>query len=219
MDLQRINDAIKKSKREYGKQTLLEENCKTDPFQQFALWFEEALNTPECIDPCAMVLATADENHVPDTRIVLLLGLELNKFIFYSNFRSHKGQQLANNNAAALNFYWPILSRQVRIRGRVEKLTREKVESYFASRPRDTQIGVHAWVQDEILTNREDMEHRLIQANNKFKGQEINCPEYWGGYQLQPFEYEFFQRRDWRMHDRLLYTIQDATWKISRLAP
>lgn len=219
MDLSKINQKIKNLQMQAQEYQLIEAKIKSNPFDQFLDWFEEILQSETC-NPTAMALATIDENHYPDIRVVLLKQLENNQFIFYSSYDSKKAKQLIKNNIAAINFYWPHYSRQVRIKGRVEKIDRSKSEAYFSTRPRKTQLGAHAWIQSSILSSRNEMEDMLKLATEKFTNkEEIPCPNNWGGYALTPFEYEFFQGRDWRMHDRLLYTFHDNGWKIVRLAP
>lgn len=219
MDLSEINHKIKNMKREDEEFELREESVKLDPFELFVIWFNEALQSGMQEDPTAMVLATVDENNQPDTRVVLLKELENQQFIFYSHYDSKKAHDLSKNNVAAINFYWPYHSRQIRIRGRVEKVKREKSENYFATRPRQTQLTTHAWTQSSSLTNRKEMDNEIKRLSEKFSNKPIPCPENWGGFVLVPFEYEFFQGRKWRMHDRLFYTLDNKTWKMKRLAP
>lgn len=218
MDLSEINQKIKSIKKENGKFDLLEKEANADPFAQFVNWFSEVFQSGS-YDPTVMILSTIDENELADNRIVLLKELEKDQFIFYTGYDSNKALQLEKNPYAACIFYWPNYSRQVRIRGKVEKLPRNKSESYFATRPREAQLGAHAWIQSSILTNREEMNEKLKIVSEKFSGKEIPCPENWGGYSIVPFEYEFFQARSWRMHDRLHYSLHDGKWKITRLAP
>jgi pyridoxamine 5'-phosphate oxidase len=218
MNLSDINQKIKNIKRANEKDQLQENNVMSDPFKQFLDWFDQAL-TFETYDPSAMVLSTIDENGFPDSRVVLLKELDTHRFIFYSNYFSKKARELSNNNVAALNFYWPNYARQVRIRGRVEKVDRKTSEAYFASRPRETQLAAQASMQSSILPSRDILENQIEALAEKFAGKEVPCPEFWGGYMLTPFEYEFFQGRSWRMHDRLLYTFANGKWTMVRLAP
>jgi pyridoxamine 5'-phosphate oxidase len=218
MDLSKINKKIKNFKRENADYELCEESVKFDPFSQFMDWFEEVLDA-EIIDPLAMILSTVDDRGYPDARVVWLKELEDKRFIFYTNYRSHKAKQLAYHPVVSLTFYWPDFSRQVRVRGKVEKVKREKSESYFATRPRKTQLGAHAWIQSSTVSGRQEMDHQLEKMTNQFSDAAIPCPEIWGGYAITPFEYEFFQARKWRMHDRLLYTLENEKWIMQRLAP
>jgi len=218
MDLADLNRKIMNIKSNPRHQALRKKDAKADPFEQFVIWFNEALQF-EPYPANAMVLATVDEKGEPDARVVLLKELESHCFIFYTNYESKKAKQLSKHNAAALNFYWPHTARQVRIRGKVKKVERSKSESYFATRPRETQLGAQAWIQSTVLANREELNTKFNEAEKKFSGRVVPCPDYWGGYALVPFEYEFFQSRDWRAHDRLLYILENQRWKIMRLAP
>ena len=219
MQLSEINQKLKMIKAEKLKLVPSEEIMKEDPFEQFLLWLDLALTSIHP-DPSAMILATVDERGFPDTRVVLLKALEYQRFIFYTDYGSKKAQDLAHQNVAALNFYWSDLFYQVRIRGRVEKLDRKKNEQYFATRARGSQLSAQAWTQSSILTDKEELERNIKRQEEKFAHQEeIPCPENWGGYALCPFEYEFFQRRQWRRHERLFYRLEDKTWKIMHLAP
>ena len=197
MEFVTINQKIKKIKPEALKYELREESVQKDPFQQFLLWFDEALESGS-FDASAMVLATVDARGFPDTRVVLLKELEPHKFIFYTSYQSKKAQDLAQKPVAALNFYWPDSARQIRIRGKVEKLPREKSEAYFSTRPRQAQLGPHSWVQSSILRDKDELSERLKAQAAKFEDKPLPCPENWGGYALIPFEYEFFQRGQWR---------------------
>lgn len=218
MKLAEINQKIKMIKAEKFDKPPSLENWNTDPFEQFLLWFDLALE--DCSsDPSAMVLATVDEQGFPDTRLVLLKELEYHRFIFYTSYESKKARDLAHQNIAALNFYWPPLCYQVRIRGRVEKLDRKKNESYFATRPRGSQLSAHAWIQSSSLASEAELEERIKKQDEYYANQTIPCPQNWGGYALSPFEYEFFQRKPWRRHERLLYTLDQKNWKKIYLAP
>ncbi len=218
MTLSEINRKIKKIKVEHLENFPSQEHWKDDPFEQFLHWFNLALET-SLSDPSAMVLATVDQQGFPDTRMVLLKELEDQRFIFYTSYDSKKAKDLAHQNVAALNFYWSPLYYQVRLRGRVEKLDRKKNESYFATRPRESQLSAHAWVQSSLLNAESELEERIKPLEKNFAGQTVPCPQNWGGYALVPFEYEFFQRKPWRRHERQLYTLNGKHWKKVYLAP
>lgn len=218
MELSEINQKIKNLNREKQKSDLPETAPKSDPFEQFIAWFTLALDF-ESGDPSAMILATVDEKGFPDTRIVLLKELENQRFIFYTGYGSKKAKDLAHQKVAALNFYWPDLLYQIRIRGRVEKISREKSELYFSSRPREAQLSAHACTQSSIITSREELEIKIKLQADKYANQTVPCPENWGGYALLPFEYEFFQRRQWRRHDRIVYSLVGNIWEMHKLAP
>jgi len=218
MDLSAINQKIKEIKRKNEPYQLQEKNTLSDPFEQFIYWFDEELHSA-IYDPSAMVVASVDANGRPDARVVLLKELEMHKFIFYTNYKSNKAKQFEKNNIIAINFYWPNYARQVRIRGHIKKVDRSKSEEYFATRPRETQLTTHASIQSSVIANRETLENAIKEYANQFSGTDVPCPEYWGGYEVAPIEYEFFQGRSWRMHDRLFYQLENKQWKMTRLAP
>ena len=171
-------------------------------------------------DVNAMTLATATPDGVPSARIVLLKEFDEHGFVFYSNYESQKGRELAANPRAALVFYWPDLERQVRISGRVEQVSREESERYFRSRPFGSRIGALASRQSERLTERDELEERVRRLTLQYKGDEVPLPSAWGGYRLVPATLEFWQGRPSRLHDRLRYTrAADGTWMVERLSP
>ncbi len=218
MKLVEINQKLKNMKAENLPPLFPEVELKEDPFEQFLVYFQQALASSHS-DPSAMILATVDAKGYPDTRMVLLKELEDQRFIFYTHYGSKKAKDLAHQPVAALNFYWPELFYQIRIRGRVEKLSREKNEAYFSSRARGSQLSAQAWVQSSILSSEEELDERIRQQETEYAEKPIPCPENWGGYALCPFEYEFFQRRQWRRHERIRYTLEGKSWKKVRLAP
>jgi pyridoxamine 5'-phosphate oxidase len=196
-----------------------EQSILPDPIAQFQLWLDEAI-AAQHIEPNAMTLATIDPNGKPSARIVLLKGLDERGFVFYTNYESRKGQALAHNPAAALVFYWDKLSRQVRVEGTVAKISAEASDAYFASRPRDSQLGTWASHQSTPLPDRASLHAKAQAVNEKFANDSIPRPPYWGGYRLTPDYLEFWQGRPSRLHDRLTYTLQaDGTWEIGRLSP
>ena len=166
-----------------------------------------------------MTLATANEDGQPSARIVLLKGFDDRGFVFYTNYHSRKGKELSENSRACLLFYWPAVARQVRIEGTVEKVTAEESDRYFSSRPLGSRIGAWASDQSQPVTNREELEKRFAEYSEKF-GEQVPRPPHWGGYRVKPSTIEFWQGRDNRLHDRLLYRLQDnGSWLIERLAP
>jgi pyridoxamine 5'-phosphate oxidase len=204
---------------------LLEADAAPDPFTQFHRWFDEALAV-SIQEPNAMSLATVSPAGTPSLRIVLLKDINMHGpkdeqgFTFFTNYNSRKGQDLAHNPAAALCFHWRELERQVRIEGSIEKLPREQSESYFRSRPRSSQIG--AWVssQSTVIASRETLDQAQRLFEERFAGQDVPLPDFWGGYLLRPVAVEFWQGRPSRLHDRLLYHQDEASqWRISRLSP
>lgn len=215
MELKKISNV----RREYGEHGLLSEHANNDPFTQFEAWLQEALAS-EDEDPTAMVLATVDDNGMPDTRVVLLKEMKERQFIFFTNFQSTKGKQLLTHSVAALNFYWPSLVRQVRIRGTVAQVAASVSDAYFASRPRLSQISAIISPQSQVIAGRAELEQRF-QALDMTTRQEqsLTRPQYWGGYAVLPFEFEFWQGRDNRLHDRLHYRWDQGEWLKEVLAP
>ncbi len=189
------------------------------PFKQFEQWFGEAQQA-QVLEPNAMTLATVNEFGRPSARIVLLKGLEDEKFVFYTNYQSAKGHDLDKNPACALTFFWPEMERQIRIEGVAERQDNEKAEQYFQSRPRASQISAWASPQSSVVKDRSILEQRSAQLETKFAGLEkLPKPNQWGGYKIEPVSIEFWQGRPGRLHDRILYTRDKDTWKTSRLAP
>ncbi|GIX42855.1 MAG: pyridoxine/pyridoxamine 5'-phosphate oxidase [Leptospiraceae bacterium] len=211
---------LKSIRREYEGPRLLEEEAGSNPFELFQKWFEQALK--EEIDPNAMTLATVDENHNPDARIMLLKEVNEKGFIFYTNYHSKKGKDLAQNPKATIVFFWHKMVRQVRIFGIVEKLSEQEAIEYFQQRPFESQVAAYLSKQSEIIENRDEVEKKFHQLLEEFKNKPVPKPESWGGYILIPLKFEFWQGRPARFHDRLLY-IRESTsieeWKRYRLYP
>lgn len=206
-------------RREYSKASLDISTVLPDPIKQFEKWFDEALQA-EVIEPNAMHLATVNAQGRPSGRIVLLKGIENNKFIFYTNYHSRKGKELEQNPACALTFFWPDLERQVRIEGVASRTDTQTSDAYFQSRPRSSQLGAWASPQSAVIQDRSIILERMEQLEKRFSGQEIlPRPHQWGGYEVDPLIIEFWQGRASRLHDRIEYTKIDGTWQIHRLAP
>jgi pyridoxamine 5'-phosphate oxidase len=205
-------------RKDYTLAELKREDLHSDPIKQFQVWFKRALKA-KVIEPNAMTLATADAKDKPSARIVLLRGVDERGFSFFTNYGSRKGKELSNNKNAALVFFWAALERQVCVRGKVQKLSREESEKYFHSRPRESQLG--AWVsqQSSVIRGRKELDDRLEKVINQYRGKEVPMPPYWGGYLLAPDRIEFWQGRASRLHDRFCYTKVARKWKIQRLAP
>ena len=204
---------------EYPAAALMESHLDPDPFRQFARWFEQALAACAA-DPHAMTLATATRDGVPSARMVLLNRCDERGFVFFTNYESQKGRDLAQNPHAALVFYWPELRRQVRITGRAERVSREESDAYFRRRPAGSRLG--AWVsrQSDVIAGREALDQRLEQLMAEYGEDDIPRPPYWGGLRLSPSAFEFWQSRPNRLHDRLRYSRQpDGGWLVERLAP
>ena len=191
-----------------------------DPIAQFDVWFQQALDG-DIIEPNAMTLATATPEGKPSARIVLLKGFSDRGFVFYTNYESLKGQQLIVNPYAALVFLWDKLERQVRIEGKVEQLSSEESDKYFYSRPRASQLGAWASEQSRVIANREELEQNLAELEAQYADSEvIPRPPHWGGFRVIPQQIEFWQGRPSRLHDRLVYCLQDdGSWQIERLSP
>ena len=206
-------------RKNYTKSELTIESSDPNPIQQFNRWLHEALKS-EVPEPNAMTLSTVTESGRPTSRIVLLKGIERNKFVFYTNYRSTKGKELENNPACALNFFWPDLERQIRIEGIAERIDEAASTAYFQSRPRGSQIGAWASPQSIIIKDRKILEDRVAELEKRFDGHEaLPKPKQWGGYSVEAFQIEFWQGRSNRLHDRLLYTNNNGIWRIDRLAP
>jgi pyridoxamine 5'-phosphate oxidase len=198
---------------------LSEQDVDADPIKQFARWFTDAEAAGLKL-PNAMTLATATADGVPSARVVLLKEFDRDGFVFYTNYESQKGRELDENPRAALCFYWPELDRQVRITGSVTTTSREESESYFHTRPVDSQLGAWASRQSAVISSRDVLEQRMRELVRQYEGGEVPLPPYWGGYRLAPYAIEFWQNRLSRLHDRLRYTRQaDGTWLVERLSP
>jgi pyridoxamine 5'-phosphate oxidase len=206
-------------RKEYSKATLDVSNVKSDPIHQFTKWFDEAIEA-KVLEPNAMSLATVSSDNRPSCRIVLLKGIEENKFLFYTNYQSHKGKELENNPVCALTFFWPELERQIRIEGIAGRVSENKSIEYFRSRPLGSQVSAWASPQSAIIENRLILEDRARQIEKRFEGNNVlPKPQQWGGYEVDPLLIEFWQGRESRLHDRLEYVRVDGLWKVHRLAP
>ncbi len=211
--------SISELRREYADQELSERDLDPDPIAQFQSWFEQAL-AAELPDANAMTLATCDAAGRPSARVVLLKEVDDLGFVFFTNYGSRKGKELAGNPRAALIFFWSALDRQVCVRGRVSEISREESEAYFATRPRDSQLAAWVAVQSSVVASRAALEEKMRDLENEYAGGPVALPSYWGGYVLVPDEIEFWQGRPSRLHDRLRYVRQDnGAWRIERLAP
>ena len=198
---------------------LNEQDLDPSPVAQFRLWFEQVFEA-RLIEPNAMTLATSTPDGVPSARVVLLKGFDERGFVFFTNYESGKGQELAQNPNVALVFFWAALERQVRIVGTVSKTGRSESESYFRSRPLDSQLGAWASQQSQVLANREELERRAQELAIQYESQPIPLPPYWGGFRVAPRSFEFWQGRPSRLHDRFRYTLQTGgSWRLERLSP
>lgn len=205
-------------RKDYKLKSLSEEDVTADPIQQFSVWWNEAVSS-EVIEVNAMTLATATKEGIPSARIVLLKGFNEDGFMFFTNYESHKGRELAENPHAALVFFWPELERQIRIEGKVEKVAESVSDDYYLSRPAGSRIGAWASPQSTVIESRKIIEQNVLKYEKQFSDGNISRPPYWGGFIVKPVKIEFWQGRSSRLHDRIQYTKADETWKIERLAP
>jgi len=205
-------------RREYKQNELDEISVDETPFTQFQKWFQEVLNA-QVLEPNAMILATSSLDNIPNIRAVLLKIFDEKGFVFFTNYQSDKAKEIEQNPNVALEFLWLDLERQVRIIGKCEKISYAESFAYFTKRSRGSQIG--AWVshQSSIISSRDLLSMALLKMKEKFKNGEIPLPDFWGGYRVVPSKVEFWQGRESRLHDRILYTRNGDKWEISRLAP
>jgi pyridoxamine 5'-phosphate oxidase len=213
------NEAIAAIRKDYTLKEFDDSNILANPMDQFKIWFKEAIDAA-VNEPNAMSIATIKQDGTPSSRIVLLKGIQDNGFVFYTNYNSHKGKQLAGNKHAALLFFWPELQRQVRIEGTVSKIAESESDAYFASRPIESQIGAHASPQSEVIPGRHVLEENYEKFKLLFDRTPLIRPSHWGGFMVEPKSIEFWQGRASRLHDRFLYTkTQVLQWTHTRLAP
>ena len=197
---------------------LLESSASPEPWELFSSWFEIARNT-KILEPNAMILSTVTQDGQPTSRVVLLKDFDQSGLVFFTNYLSQKGEQLAYNPRASILFWWEPLERQIRIEGEVVKIDEEESDMYFKSRPYGSRLG--AWVseQSQKIVDRTVLEKRQIEFEKKFAEGNVPRPDHWGGYRLTPNKFEFWQGRSNRLHDRLLYQMQQEAWTRARLAP
>jgi pyridoxamine 5'-phosphate oxidase len=213
------NDPIASIRIDYKLKSLSEEDTAANAFEQFARWWSEARNS-HLHEVNAMTLATADKDGNPSARIVLLKGYDERGFVFFTNYNSAKGNELAENPKASLLFFWKELERQIRIDGMVEKVSAAESDVYYKSRPAGSRIGAWASPQSTVIENRKVIEDNFLKYEEQFGTDNIPRPEHWGGYLVRPTKIEFWQGRSSRMHDRIQYTLQsNGSWKRERLAP
>lgn len=210
-------DQLKNLRLSYEQDQLLEPNISKSPFLQFKSWFDKVLKA-EVIEPNAMTIATATKNGIPSARMVLLKGFDETGFTFFTNYGSRKGRELLENPFASILFWWREFERQVRINGKIEKISRKESEEYFQLRPLKSRYGALASNQSEIVDSREILEKKFENLEKQF-GDNPPTPENWGGYKLIPTKFEFWQGRRDRLHDRIVYEKDQDDWKIYRLQP
>jgi pyridoxamine 5'-phosphate oxidase len=197
---------------------LLEDDVERDPLAQFQRWYRDA-EAAGIRMPQAMALATASDDGAPSARMVLLKGIEDGQFVFYTGYVSRKAGELAANPRGALLFYWDPLGRQVRVEGPVRRVSAEESDAYFATRPRGAQLAAAASKQSAVLSDRDELDARVAELEQRYAGGEVPRPEHWGGYRLAPEVYELWQHREDRAHDRLRYRREAGDWILERLSP
>ena len=205
-------------RREYALAALQEDAVHADPIRQFEAWFADAV-AAQIPEPNAMTLATASRDGVPSGRIVLLKGIDAGGFVFYTDYRSRKAAELTENPLAALVFLWKEIERQVRVTGAVSRVTAAEAEAYYRSRPIGSRLGAWASQQSAVIASRDELEARLRDVTARFADGDVPLPPHWGGFRIVPDEFEFWQGRPNRLHDRLRYERTSDGWAVSRLSP
>jgi len=205
-------------RKEYTRAGLSESEVAADPVEQFQRWFDEAL-AADLHEPNAMTVATATRDGRPSARVVLLKGFDRRGFVFYTNYEGRKGREIEENPRAALLFYWGELERQVRIEGPVSRTPEGESDSYYASRPRGSRLGAWASEQSRAVEGREVLEERVQALEAEYEGRGVPRPAFWGGYRVEPEVVEFWQGRESRLHDRIVYRREGGGWKTERLQP
>ena len=212
-------DRIARLRKEYVQAGLTEAGADPDPVKQFGLWFDEAL-AADLHEPNAMILATATRDGRPSARVALLKGFDERGFVFYTNYEGRKGRELEANPYCALVFYWGELERQVRVEGRASRVPEKESDAYYESRPRGSRIGAWASEQSRPVESREVLEERVRALEAEYEGSGVPRPPFWGGYRVEPEAVEFWQGRENRMHDRLVYRCSEGgAWHRQRLQP
>jgi pyridoxamine 5'-phosphate oxidase len=212
------NKIISEIRKEYKFKHLDREHISESPLIQLESWLQEAIKS-EINEPTAMVLSTVSDENKPSSRVVLLKGISSNGLVFFTNYLSRKGNEISNSPFAAINFFWPELERQIRVEGKIIKTPASESDQYFSSRPRGSQLGAIISPQSEIIPDRKFLEDKIAKIEKEYDGKEIKRPSHWGGYELIPDYFEFWQGRPSRLHDRLSYFKEGDRWKIERLAP
>ncbi len=215
-----MSQSLADMRRNYAREGLTEAQAPQEPLALFRQWFNEAVETEQApVEANAMTLATVDAEGRPHCRVLLLKGLDAEGFTFFSNYDSAKGQQLVARPFAAMTFFWPTLERQVRIEGRVSKVSREESNAYFQVRPLGSRLGAWASPQSRVIADRTELEGLIKTTEERFSDSQPDCPDHWGGYRLVPDRIEFWQGRPSRLHDRLNFRLMDGQWIRERLAP
>lgn len=213
-----LRSYINTLRHDFSKQTLDEKDVNKTPFFQFEKWFREAVDA-HVKEPNSMTLCTATKEGKPSARILLLRNFDERGFVFYTNYRSRKGEEIIKNPNAALLFFWPELERQIRIEGLLIKQSEEESDLYFNTRPRESKLGAWTSEQSKVIESRKILDEEYEKLSKKYPDENVPRPPHWGGYILNPTSIEFWQGRPSRLHDRVLYTFENNNWKIERLAP
>lgn len=213
-----LRNYINSIRRDFSSQQLDESSAGNNPYLLFEKWFEEAVGS-QILDPYAMVISTVSKELQPSNRVVYMRDISENGLVFYSNYDSHKGNDLSVNPNIAALFFWVELERQIRIEGNVTIVDPSKSDLYFSSRPRESQIGAWASEQSHIIESRKYLEERYKEFEKKFDGKDVVRPKNWGGYLIEPTSFEFWQGRPGRLHDRVKFIKSEGGWKVLRLAP
>mgnify|MGYP002507003450 FL=1 len=211
-------DQIRSRRIQYETEGLDLADIDADPVTQWHRWYDQAVEAG-LVEPEAMTVATVDAEGRPDARIVLVRGVDESGLVFFTNYTSAKGTQLETTPVASAVFGWLGLHRQVRVRGHVERLDAESSSEYFASRPRGSRIGAWASPQSSVIADRDELDRRVAEVEARFPGDDVPRPDFWGGWLIRPFEWEFWQGRPSRLHDRLRFSGRPGDWTIERLAP
>ncbi len=215
-----MNSDLSNYRKSYEKKQLIESNIGDNPMELFQKWFYEVDSNYEIDETNAMTLSTMGLDGYPKNRVVLLKRYTFEGFIFYTNYESEKGKAIEQNPNVCISFFWHAAERQIIIKGKAERIAENLSDGYFESRPRGSQLGAVVSKQSDIIANREFLESQLSELELQYQGKEIPRPTYWGGYIVKPLEFEFWQGRPNRLHDRIRFLLQeDFSWKIDRLSP
>lgn len=218
MSIDNVKNYISTVRRDFADKPFSEDMASDDPFKQYAIWFQEAIDS-QILDPYAACLSTATKDGIVSSRMLYIRGVNEDGFIFYTNYNSSKGQEIDQNSHGALNVFWGELERQIRIEGKINKVSSATSDQYFNARPRASQLGAWASHQSEILKDRDELINRLTSYEQKFSNMPVPRPPHWGGFCLVPMKVEFWQGRPSRLHDRIVYNRKESIWVKNRLSP